>query len=200
MKQTGLNLVALFDNNPRLVAPFPNVPLYHGKEGFEAWFVQKQSGNPIGFLVAIGGNLGKVRLEIQEYLESFGLVALMAQHPTAFVADDVKIGAGSQILAHATVCVETTVGRGCIINSAASVDHECHISSGVHIAPGAHLAGCVEVGPFAMIGIGATILPRIKIGEGATVGAGAVVTKNVVPYDVVVGNPARSMQTRSSNG
>jgi acetyltransferase-like isoleucine patch superfamily enzyme len=47
------------------------------------------------------------------------------------------------------------------------------------------------IGRGASIGSGATILPGVNIGEGAMVGAGAVVTKDVPPYTVVVGNPAR---------
>ncbi|WP_373500729.1 acyltransferase [Desulfococcus sp.] len=43
----------------------------------------------------------------------------------------------------------------------------------------------------ASIGSGATILAGIEIGENAIVGAGAVVTKNVLPNTIVAGNPAR---------
>jgi len=43
----------------------------------------------------------------------------------------------------------------------------------------------------AMIGANATILPSVKIGEKALVGAGSVVVKDVPPYKVVAGNPAR---------
>lgn len=43
----------------------------------------------------------------------------------------------------------------------------------------------------ASIGANATVLCGITIGEGAMVGAGAVVTKDVLPYTIVVGNPAR---------
>jgi acetyltransferase-like isoleucine patch superfamily enzyme/dTDP-4-dehydrorhamnose 3,5-epimerase-like enzyme len=43
----------------------------------------------------------------------------------------------------------------------------------------------------ASIGANATILPGITVGEGAMVGAGAVVTHNVPPHAIVVGNPAR---------
>lgn len=46
------------------------------------------------------------------------------------------------------------------------------------------------------IGIGSIILPGVKIGEGSIVGAGAVVTKDVPPYSVVVGNPARILRKR----
>jgi UDP-2-acetamido-3-amino-2,3-dideoxy-glucuronate N-acetyltransferase len=43
----------------------------------------------------------------------------------------------------------------------------------------------------ASIGANATILPGLTIGEGAMVGAGSVVTKDVPPRTLVVGNPAR---------
>ncbi len=43
----------------------------------------------------------------------------------------------------------------------------------------------------ASIGANATILPGVEIGRGAMVGAGAVVTRSVPPYAIVVGNPAR---------
>lgn len=45
----------------------------------------------------------------------------------------------------------------------------------------------------AAIGAGAVLLPGITIGEFATIGAGAVVTRDVIPYAVVAGNPARRM-------
>ncbi len=46
----------------------------------------------------------------------------------------------------------------------------------------------------ARIGGGAVLLPGVEIGEEAFVGAGAVVTKNVEPRMLVVGNPARVMR------
>ena len=49
------------------------------------------------------------------------------------------------------------------------------------------------------IGANATILPGLRIGRGAMVGAGAVVTHDVPPYAIVVGNPARRRELHRSD-
>ncbi len=51
----------------------------------------------------------------------------------------------------------------------------------------------------ASIGSSATILAGVRIGEGAMVGAGAVVTRDVPPWTVVVGNPARVIRALSES-
>lgn len=53
----------------------------------------------------------------------------------------------------------------------------------------------VKVGSKVWIGAHATILPGVTIGDGAVIAAGAVVTKNVPPYMVVGGVPAKIMKT-----
>jgi hypothetical protein len=46
------------------------------------------------------------------------------------------------------------------------------------------------------IGHGAIVLPGRRIGTGAVIGAGAVVTRDVPPYAIAVGNPARVLRQR----
>lgn len=54
----------------------------------------------------------------------------------------------------------------------------------------------VTIGHDVWIGHGVVVLPGRTIGTGAVVGAGAVVTRDVEPYAVVVGNPARPVKRR----
>lgn len=54
----------------------------------------------------------------------------------------------------------------------------------------------VEIGDYVFIGPRAIILPGVKIGEGAVVGAGAVVTKDIKPYKIVGGIPAKEIGER----
>ncbi len=93
-------------------------------------------------------------------------------------------------MANASICAEAVIDEACIINTAATVDHECMLGKGVHVAPGATLCGCVAVGDYTMIGAGAVVLPRLKIGRDVVVGAGAVVTRDIPDGKIVYGVPA----------
>ena len=85
------------------------------------------------------------------------------------------------------------MGKGVIINTAATVDHDCKISDYVHVAVGAHLAGNVEVGSGTWIGAGAVVSNNIHICENVTVGAGAVVVSDIEERGTYVGVPARKV-------
>ncbi|AUX79683.1 DapH/DapD/GlmU-related protein [Sinorhizobium fredii] len=54
----------------------------------------------------------------------------------------------------------------------------------------------VTIGHDVWIGHGATILPGVKVGNGAVIGAGAVVSKDVAPYTIVGGVPAKLIRQR----
>jgi len=55
----------------------------------------------------------------------------------------------------------------------------------------------IEISDNVWIATGAIVLPGVKIGEGAVVAAGAVVTKDVSPWTVVGGNPAKVIKKRT---
>ena len=145
-----------------------------------------------GFVVCIGGQYGRVRVQKSLYLENLGLETLSVIHPTAYIAETVTIGRGASIMARAVITDETEIGDFCIINTNCTIDHGCRLGNGVHVMGASAVAGEVTIENFATIGTNATILPHLTIGEEAFVGAGAVVTKDVHPHSVVAGVPARA--------
>jgi acetyltransferase-like isoleucine patch superfamily enzyme len=119
------------------------------------------------------------------------------------IADDVVVGRGS------LVENDTTIGSGTRIQAGAYVTAYSTLEEDVFIAPcvvttNDNFMGRTERrkelmrGPTirrgARIGGGAIICPGLEIGEEAFVGAGAVVTKDVPPRKLVVGNPARVLR------
>jgi acetyltransferase-like isoleucine patch superfamily enzyme len=57
----------------------------------------------------------------------------------------------------------------------------------------------VEVGHDVWVGRSAIVISGVRVGTGAVIGAGAVVSRDVPPYSVVVGNPARVVKMRFSD-
>jgi sugar O-acyltransferase (sialic acid O-acetyltransferase NeuD family) len=186
----GSSVAAVIDDTPGLLSPFPDVPIYEAWEGFKHW-ARGRHLKKTGFLVAIGNPHGRARLRLHEALVAEGLQAVTVAHPTAWIDKNVEVGTGSQILAGAMVLSESVLGKQCIVNTNASVDHENVLEGGVEIGPGATLCGLVKVGVNGWVCAGATVLPRISIGADAVIGAGAVVTKNVAAGETLVGVPAR---------
>jgi sugar O-acyltransferase (sialic acid O-acetyltransferase NeuD family) len=185
------NLCLIVDRRA-IESPFAHVPIVLGQSGLAQWRAD-HGAESLYFSVAVGGILGKDRIEIADYLIAQGLIETSIIHRTAYLAKDAQIGPGAQVLATSTICASVKIGRQVIVNTAASIDHESVIEDGVHISVGARIAGRVLVKRFAFIGVGAIVLPDLTIGDGAVIGAGAVVTKSVAPGKVMVGNPAREL-------
>lgn len=184
-------VVVLVDKDTSCHNPFFAVPLMHTLTQVQEWLNQQSSSQIPDFLVAIGGQRGKDRLDIAAQLEQLGLNAHTLIHPTAVVAAETRIARGSQILALSHIAVGSSIGRQTIINHRVNVDHECRIGDGVHLAPGVTLAGEVVIANNATVYTGACIAPRVQIGEGALIGAGSVVLNDIPAYSLAYGNPAK---------
>ena len=112
------------------------------------------------------------------------------------MGDDVGMsGCSITALRRVTIGSRILIGSGVLItdNDAHAINPEGRIYSN-DIA-----TGPVEIGDDVFLGARAIILKGVHIGDGAVVGAGAVVTKNVPPFAIVAGNPARIIgDTRKS--
>ena len=150
--------------------------------------------NEFGAFVAAFGD-ASLRLRALEMAEGVGFSLAVVVHPSATLAGRVSLGAGTVVLARAVVNIDAAVGRGCIINTGAVVEHDCRLEEGVHVCPGASVAGEVRIGRCSWIGIGACVIQRITIGNDVTVGAGAACIRDVPDGRVVVGVPAKEINS-----
>lgn len=101
----------------------------------------------------------------------------------------------------------THVNRGCLldarggitIGNSVSISHQVRLLTGSHDPASATFRATylpIKIEDYAWLGAGCTILNNVTIGEGAVVCAGAVVTKDVPPYTIVGGIPAKKIKDR----
>ena len=72
-----------------------------------------------------------------------------------------------------------SVGKMCIINTGAIIEHDCEVEDFSHISVGSVLCGNVKVGAASFVGANATVIQGIHIGRNCTIGAGTTVRKNI---------------------
>jgi len=150
------------------------------------------SGEEIGAgpaIIAIGNN--RARQSIAERLHAQWVSVC---HPNATVHSSVSLGPGTVVFAGVVIQPDASIGAHSILNTAASVDHDCIIGDFVHIGPAACLCGGVTVDEGALLGVGAKAAPNVEIGPWSTAGAGAVCVVDVPGSTTVVGVPARSVE------
>ena len=147
-------------------------------------------------IIGIGDN--KTRAEIAARLPGMAWATLI--HPSAIIASDVTIGVGTVVFAGTVVQPGTRLGRHVIVNTGATIDHDCYLEDFVHVAPGCHLAGDVRLEEGVLMGISSAAIPGTRVGAWSVVGAGAVVVDDVKPGSVVVGVPARPIEQRIGSG
>ncbi|WP_150138234.1 acyltransferase [Candidatus Enterovibrio escicola] len=138
------------------------------------------------------------------------------------IGENTRIWQFSVILEKAIIGNNCNICAHTLIENDVVLGNEVTVKSGVYIWDGIKIEDNVFIGPSvvfsndkhprskvypdtflktivkkgACIGANATILPGITIGELAMVGAGSVVTRNVPPKAVVVGNPAKIIKYR----
>jgi sugar O-acyltransferase (sialic acid O-acetyltransferase NeuD family) len=145
-----------------------------------------------GAIVAIGNN--RARLGWSLRLKNAGIRLVTIADAASRVSSRARIGEGTFFAAGAVINVGVEIGLACIINTSASVDHDCVLSDGVHLSPGVHLSGAVSVGSCAWLGTGTAVRNDRRIGANVVAGVGSVIVKDVADGLIVAGVPAKPLE------
>lgn len=126
------------------------------------------------------------------------------------IGENTKIGAFVEIQKGANIGARCKISSHTFICEGVNIEDEVFVGHGVMFINDLYPRATTDTGGLqtesdwkvvetrikkrASIGSNATILAGITIGEGAMIGAGSVVTKDVEPYTIVAGNPARALR------
>lgn len=113
--------------------------------------------------------------------------------PFVEIQKNVIIGRGSRIQSHSFVCELVSIGRDCFIGHGVMFVNDL-FSEGGPARGNTNLWKSTTVGNRVSIGSNATVLP-VCICDDVVIGAGSVVTKNILTPGVYAGNPARFLRT-----
>lgn len=176
-------------------------------------FVEQKSGVLFGEWKEVSVFLEENHADITDYViendrRNSAIPLLDLKHinariePGAVIRDQVEIGEGAVIMMGATINIGAVIGDGTMVDMNAVLGGRATVGKNCHIGAGTVLAGVIEppsakpvvVEDDVVIGANVVVLEGVTIGKGAIVAAGAVVTKDVEPYTLVAGTPARVLK------
>ncbi len=148
-------------------------------------------------LVAIGDNASRQRVceDISRRFPDCRFPPVV--HATASISPYARIEEGAVAMAGAVVGPNSRCGRFCIVNTRASIDHDCVMEDFSSIAPGAVTGGGVRIGLRSAVGIGAVVRHGVVIGDDCVVGANSYVHGHMTNNIVCYGSPARVVRGRN---
>jgi sugar O-acyltransferase (sialic acid O-acetyltransferase NeuD family) len=186
-------IAGLIDTHKPAGGVLAGYPILGAEEVMLAMF---QRGEIAGAIIAIGDNWTRCRVAEKVKSSAPDFKFISAIHPSAQIAGRVSIGEGTVVMAGVVVNPDSVIGRHCIVNTKASLDHDCVMGDFSSLAPGVTTGGVVRIGAFSAISLGANIIHGKTIGAHTIVGAGALVLDDIPDHCVAYGVPAKVIRAR----
>ena len=160
--------------------------------------MELDSTDNFSFAIAVGDNAVRERIhkELVSAMPNLHFPALV--HSSAVISFFTEVGDGAVVMPKAVIGPNSKVGKFCLINTQASIDHDCVMFDYSSLAPAAVTGGMVTIGLRSAISIGATIKHGLKIGDDSVVGANSYLNKDLPNNQVAYGTPAKQVRTRNT--
>jgi len=148
-------------------------------------------------VVGIGDNWSRRRvwLAVRELVPDFRFVSII--HPSAQIARDVEVGAGSVIMAGAILSPGATLGKNCVVSTNSSLGHDSTMKDHSSLSAKVGTGGNVRIGTCTAVMLDASIAHGVAVGDHTVVGAGSLVLRDLPADCVAYGAPARVVRQRS---
>lgn len=115
-------------------------------------------------------------------------------HPLTFIGEGVQLAPGVMIMANSYIGPETKIGKCTFVMANCAIGHNNTIGSFCHFSVGAVCSSVLTIGNGCDVALNATVMEKVTMGDFSVVGAGALCLKDVEPYQVVVGSPAKHLK------
>lgn len=182
LKKVSSGSFFFFDQNVSKRSPYPEIPMISDQGNLREALLRDPD-----FVLGVGNPVAREKL--YSFLINNGGKYKSIFPESAHISSDL-ISNGFEAMEFSYIGPKIKFGTGILINTRASVHHECEIGSFSEIGPGVMLLGAVKIGAKCRIGAGAVVLPGVQLGNNVIVGAGAVVTKDIPDNQTVIGIPA----------
>lgn len=115
-------------------------------------------------------------------------------HPLTFIGEGCELAPGVMIMAHSYIGPSTKIGKCTFVMANCAIGHNNTIGSFCHFSVGAICSSVLTIGNGCDVALNATVMEKVTMGDFSVVGAGALCLKDVEPYQVVVGSPAKHLK------
>jgi acetyltransferase EpsM len=119
-------------------------------------------------------------------------------HPTAIVSDHAKLGYGVSVQPFVNIGPGVRIANYVHVFAQAMIGHDAKLDNFAYVANNACVGAHVHLEEGAYVGTNATTRENLTLGEWSLTGIGSVVVKDVAPGQIVIGNPARPYEAKTS--
>lgn len=175
--------------------PNPELPgVWFGDDSAAPELAKKGFFFHISYIYSGLPRMEKRRRLIEEY-EKSGCRFETVVAPSAIITPHSYVGEGCAIMQGAIIN-RAKLGKNCVINSGAIIEHDCEVGDNTFIGPGVVVGGFTTIGENCFIGLGAKIGNNVKIGDNITVAMGAVVSGDLTEPGIYHGFPLRCFKCK----
>ncbi len=135
-----------------------------------------------------------IRIRLFSTLSGIGYKFPVISASTSYKAESGLVSDGTILMHQSMVNARTRIGKNCIINTRAVIEHDAVIGDNCHVSTGAIVNGACQIGDECFIGSASVIKQGVSIAARCIIGAGSVVIADIESSGVYVGNPARKIR------